>query len=147
MKLITRIWNSVFYHGGNDWWNLPRTRAQEPHPPYEGPMGEMPSRVMRVLSEITFGGRHATPWFYAWIGVILAIITMAEVWMFTFETLGPWFVPLLLILSLMKFVLVVAFYMHLRFDNKLFTWIFGAGFAIGIAVFLAILALFFKLNG
>ena len=47
----------------------------------------------------------------------------------------------------MKFVLVVAFFMHLRFDNKLFTWIFGAGFVIGVAVFLAILALFFKLNG
>ena len=137
----------MFYHGANEWWNLPRTRAQQPHPPNEGPLGQMPARIMRLLNAATSGDHHATPWFYAWVGVILAIITLAEVWIFTFETLGPWFVPLLLILSLLKFIMVVAFFMHLRFDNKLFAWIFGAGFTIGVAVFLAILALFFKLNG
>ncbi len=147
MGIITRIWNSVFYHGANDWWILPKTGSQLPSPPYEGPLGETPARIKRMLTAMTSGDRHATPWFYAWVGVILAIVTLAEVWIFTFETLGPWFVPVLLILSLFKFVMVVAFFMHLRFDNKLFTWIFGAGFTIGVAVFLAILALFFKLNG
>ena len=115
----------MFYHGANDWWNLPRTRAQQAHPPNEGPLGQMPARIMRLLNAATSGDHHATPWFYAWVGVILAIITLAEVWIFTFETLGPWFVPLLLILSLLKFIMVVAFFMHLRFDNKLFAWIFG----------------------
>ncbi len=121
--------------------------AGQQNPPFDGPMGQTASIVKRWLTVVTSGDRHATPWFYAWVGVILAIITLAEVWIFTFETLGPWFVPLLLILSFLKFVMVVAFFMHLRFDNKLFTWIFGFGFTIGVAVFVAILALFFKLNG
>ena len=80
----------------------------------------MPARIMRLLNAATSGDHHATPWFYVWVGVILAIITLAEVWIFTFETLGPWFVPVLLILSLLKFVMVVAFFMHLRFQQQAF---------------------------
>ncbi len=149
MGLIARIWNALFYHRANDWWLLPKTPLSdpEPDPAYEGPLGRTTAIAKQWLTAVTSGDRHATPWYYAWVGVILAIITLAEVWIFTFETLGPWFVPLLLILSLMKFILVVAFFMHLRFDNKLFSWIFGFGFLIGVAVFLALLALFFKLNG
>ena len=56
-------------------------------------------------------------------------------------------VPVLLILSLLKFVMVVAFFMHLRFDNKAFRLDIRRRLHIGVAVFLAILALFFKLNG
>ena len=40
----------MFYHGANDWWNLPKTRAQEPNPTNEGPLAEIPARVMHLFS-------------------------------------------------------------------------------------------------
>ena len=55
--------------------------------------------------------------------------------------LGGWYIPLLLILSLMKFVGVVAFFMHLRFDHRLFTYLFGAAMVIGILIFTSLLLL------
>jgi cytochrome c oxidase subunit 4 len=51
-------------------------------------------------------------------------------------------VYILLPLSALKFGIVVGYYMHLKFDNKLFTWIFGMGLLTGCSVILALIALF-----
>jgi cytochrome c oxidase subunit 4 len=48
--------------------------------------------------------------------------------------------PILIVLSLSKFLLVVLFFMHLRFDNRLFSTLFTGGFALAIAVFIVVLA-------
>lgn len=133
-------------HPSNRWFNLPRTPQSDLPPKHEGPFGPLPAKFGAWLNRITYGGRHATPWFYVAVGVILSIITLIEVWMFNLH-LGAWFVPLLLVLSAAKFIMVVAFFMHLRFDPKGFSIVFGAGMSLGIAVFVALLALFFKLNG
>jgi cytochrome c oxidase subunit 4 len=45
-------------------------------------------------------------------------------------------------LSICKFVLVVGYFMHLKFDNRLFTYIFGFGLAIALSVVLSLIALF-----
>jgi len=41
----------------------------------------------------------------------------------------------------MKFVIVVAFFMHLRFDNKLLTYLFFAGFLLAAVIAVALLVL------
>ena len=64
---------------------------------------------------------------YTLIGVVLAIITIAEVFFYTQESVRAFLVPLLLVLSASKFALVVGFYMHLRFDHPLFFGVFGFG--------------------
>ena len=85
---------------------------------------------------------HPGPRVYVLVGVVLAIITMVEVWAYTQEFLKPILVPLLLVLSATKFVLVVGFYMHLKFDHPLFTGVFGFGLAVGASVITALIFLF-----
>jgi cytochrome c oxidase subunit IV len=85
---------------------------------------------------------HPGPRTYTLIGVVLAVITLAEVWAYNQEPLRPMLVPILLVLSASKFVLVVGFYMHLRFDHPLFTGVFGFGLAVAGSVITALLFLF-----
>jgi cytochrome c oxidase subunit 4 len=79
---------------------------------------------------------------YIIIGVILAVITVAEVFFYTQESVRAILVPLLLLLSASKFILVVGFYMHLRFDHPLFTGVFGFGLMVAGSVITALMFLF-----
>jgi cytochrome c oxidase subunit IV len=79
---------------------------------------------------------------YTIVGVILAIITVAEVFFYTQESVRAFLVPLLLVLSASKFVLVVGFYMHLRFDHPLFTGVFGFGLMVAGSIITALMFLF-----
>lgn len=87
-------------------------------------------------------GHHPGAREYTIIGVILAIITLTEVWAYTLESLKPLLVPVLLALSAAKFILVVAFYMHLKFDHPMLTAVFGFGLAVAASVITALLFLF-----
>ncbi len=51
-------------------------------------------------------------------------------------------VPKLLTLSAVKFGLVAMFYMHLKFDHRLFSWLFVVPMIIAAFVILALLKLF-----
>jgi cytochrome c oxidase subunit 4 len=85
---------------------------------------------------------HPGPKTYTVVGVVLAIITMIEVWAYTQPALRPALVPILLSLSAVKFATVVGFYMHLRFDNPLFLAVFGFGLAVAGSVITAFMFLF-----
>jgi azurin len=63
------------------------------------------------------------------------------------DDLGAAKVPLLVVLSGIKFAIVIMFYMHLKFDSRLFTAVFLAGLALAFAVGLALLGLFVALRG
>jgi cytochrome c oxidase subunit 4 len=52
-------------------------------------------------------------------------------------------VPVLLALSAVKFVLVVLFYMHLRFDSRLFAFLFGGPLLLAVGVMIGLLFIFF----
>jgi cytochrome c oxidase subunit 4 len=41
-----------------------------------------------------------------------------------------------------KFVAVVMFFMHLKFDNKIFSWLFYAGLFLAVGVYVALLVTF-----
>jgi len=60
---------------------------------------------------------------YVRIALILGIITALEVSTY-YVDFGPLFLPALLIMMVIKFIMVVSYFMHLKFDNKLFSMIF-----------------------
>ena len=75
-------------------------------------------------------------WGYIKVALLLAALTAAEVLIY-FAPPGALEVPLLLILMVVKFEIVVAYFMHLRFDNKIFTWLFVVGLVLAMAVYAA----------
>lgn len=89
-------------------------------------------------------GEHAHPGYgeYIKIAVILAILTAIEVAIVYVEPLAPVLLPLLLILGIAKFALVVMFFMHLKFDNRLFSLLFTGPLLLMAAILLALIALF-----
>ena len=97
-----------------------------------------------AASHATEAGGHDHPsWkLYVMIGTILTIITAAEVAVFYIPALRPVLVPLLLVLSTVKFALVVMFYMHLRFDNPIFSGVFVLPLILAVGVVVALIVLF-----
>ncbi len=85
---------------------------------------------------------HPSAFTYFKVAMILSVITAIEVAVFYFEGLKHGIIPILVILSGAKFALVAMFYMHLRYDAKLFTGLFVGGLVLAFGVGLALLALF-----
>jgi cytochrome c oxidase subunit 4 len=77
------------------------------------------------------------------IAIALAIITLLEVGVYYVDFLRPALVPLLIVFSLIKFALVVLWFMHLRFDSRLFMRLFVAGVILAVSLFVAAFGLFF----
>ena len=86
-------------------------------------------------------GHGLTDQGYVVVALILAAITAAEVSL-TYIDVGALFMPALLIMMVAKFVIVVSFFMHLRFDNKIFTWLFYTGLLLAVGVYSAALLTF-----
>ena len=94
---------------------------------------------------------HPTPGTYAKIGLVLFVLTALEVGLYeiTFgESAGgfgrqiePFFIPLLLLLSAVKFALVAMYYMHLKQDSKLFSGVFVFPLIIATVVILSLMIL------
>jgi cytochrome c oxidase subunit 4 len=87
-------------------------------------------------------GGHATPGFYWAIGGVLTVITAVEVAIFYVPFLEPVLVPLLLVLSAAKFILVVMFFMHLKYDSGIFSGVFLAGFVLAAFMTVALIILY-----
>ena len=85
---------------------------------------------------------HPTSFTYLKVGTILAILTATEVAVFYVDVLEPAFLAIFLILSVAKFILVILFYMHLKFDSRLFSGIFVGGLMLAIVVAVALMSLF-----
>jgi cytochrome c oxidase subunit 4 len=79
---------------------------------------------------------------YVLIGVILTVVTAAEVAIFYIPALARVLVPLLLTLSAVKFTLVVLFYMHLKYDHKLFSRVFFGPLLLAVLVVVGLVILF-----
>jgi cytochrome c oxidase subunit 4 len=79
------------------------------------------------------------------VAIFLAVLTAIEVsWSYlgwseslhTVEVLG------LVFMMMIKFVVVAAYFMHLKFDKKILTWLFYGGFVLAIGVYTAALTTF-----
>ncbi len=99
------------------------------------------------------GGGHPSLKQYVFIAILLFAITIVEfVIIMDFpgerekvigDALGePSTTILLFLLSGIKFAIVILFYMHLKFDNKLFFWMFISGMTLAVMVGVALIGLF-----
>ena len=79
---------------------------------------------------------------YVKVAAVLVALTAIEIYATYADYLGHFFLPLMLCLMATKFVLVVLFFMHLRWDSKLFGRLFWAGAFLAIAVYVGALATF-----
>jgi cytochrome c oxidase subunit IV len=81
------------------------------------------------------------------IGVILTLVTFIEISAYFWEEwYGVFAVPTVLIVSAFKFVLVVAFYMHLKYDSKVFTGVFVFPMALATLVIGSLILLYHVLH-
>jgi len=76
---------------------------------------------------------------YVLVFVALAVLTVIEVGV-TYLPVPR--APVLVPLALVKAGLVALFYMHLRYDRRVFAFVFLAGLLMGIGLILSLLALF-----
>ncbi len=89
---------------------------------------------------------HPGPRQYIVIGAILAFITLVEFGVF-YLSLDPALMTwVILILSTSKFMLVVGYFMHLKFDDARFSALFFFPFFIMISIAVVLLALFLNLT-
>ncbi len=95
------------------------------------------------MASDTTHAAHPTPLLYVKIAVLLAILTGIEVALFYLEdAVGPLVVPFLIILAFLKFVIVIGYYMHLRYEKPFLSRFFSAGFVLAILVYAVVLGTF-----
>ena len=91
-------------------------------------------------------GAHAHPTWkqYKWVALILTVITAVEVWIYYIPSFvaSKLFVPSLLIMSAVKFAIVVMYYMHLKYDARLFRALFTGPLIIAVVTIISLLFLF-----
>jgi cytochrome c oxidase subunit IV len=92
-------------------------------------------------SFVAKGHHGATDKQYVMIALILMVITGFEITI-SYVHVGWVFLPALLIMMTAKFIIVVSFFMHLKFDHKLFSFLFYTGLILAVSVFAAALATF-----
>lgn len=85
---------------------------------------------------------HPTPKTYWIIAAILAAVTAVEIAIPSIDALSAISVPSLLILGAVKFGIVVAFFMHLKFDKPLFRMLFLIGVFGSLPLFIVMLLTF-----
>lgn len=104
---------------------------------------EVAEAVDDTIAESLEAHEHAHPSDakYIQIALILGVVTALEVSTY-FVDFGGFALPVLYILMIVKFAMVVAFFMHLRFDSSLFRRVFLSGLVLAVSVYVAALATF-----
>jgi len=97
-----------------------------------------------AASHLVVEEHHPTARLYITVAAFLFVMTILEVAAFYIEPLRvlELLAPILLILSIVKFITVGGYYMHLKMDHKLFMVFFVAGVTLAITVIIALMALF-----
>ena len=85
---------------------------------------------------------HPTPMTYFAVAMILSFMTAIEIAVFYATWLGVGIISVLAVLSGAKFALVAMFYMHLKYEHRLFSVLFVIGLALAVLVTFALLGLF-----
>jgi cytochrome c oxidase subunit IV len=92
------------------------------------------------------GEHHEHPTWkqYKWVALILLVITVVEVWVYYIPSFvaSKLFVPALLIMSAVKFAIVVLYYMHLKYDARLFRALFTGPLIIAVVTIISLMFLF-----
>jgi cytochrome c oxidase subunit 4 len=84
---------------------------------------------------------HASVGTYVRVALILTVVTALEVGVIYIRFLTPIVVPLLLVMASAKFILVVMFFMHLRYDARPLTAVFVGPLIMATVLGLSLIAL------
>ena len=88
------------------------------------------------------GAGHPSPKEYIRIGVVLFVLTALEVSASYAGVSGGILIPTLFVLAIVKFALVVLWFMHLKFDDRRFARFFVMGLAGASILYLVVLISF-----
>jgi cytochrome c oxidase subunit IV len=83
---------------------------------------------------------HPSEGIYIRVAIVLAILTAIEVALSYTDFNEDATIGLLLVFAAAKFVIVVAYFMHLRFDHPWFRRLFITGFILAIFCYIAYLS-------
>jgi cytochrome c oxidase subunit 4 len=111
----------------------------------ETEMADQVNRALETAGHIPHSEieeHHPGPREYVQIAAILTVITSIEVAVYYVDALRDFLAYILITLSAVKFFLVVAWYMHLRFDNRLYSYFFVFGLGVAATVIISFLILF-----
>ncbi len=78
---------------------------------------------------------------YIVIGIILAVFTAIEVAISFSAVPTEVAIPSLIVLTVLKFLLVILWFMHLRFDSGWYRRLFAFGLAVALAIYAATISL------
>jgi len=86
---------------------------------------------------------HHTPTdrYFIKVALVLALLTALETSTYWIH-IGAFATPLLLILMVIKFLMILLIFMHLKFDNKVFSVLFYIGLGLAVLVYTAFLSTF-----
>ena len=106
----------------------------------------MSSESREVLHDIDAHPVHGTKSYWI-IGGILFVLTALEIGAYYMEAgLGAAAIPVILVLSAAKFILVVMFFMHLYYDSRMFTGVFLFPMALATLVISSLIVLYHVLH-
>ncbi|TVR85236.1 MAG: hypothetical protein EA416_17160 [Trueperaceae bacterium] len=90
-------------------------------------------------------GKHSGTGLYITVAIILAVITYIEYAIVEFPPTwmsSGWVLFWVILMSIVKFWMVIWFFMHLRDDPKIYTGFFSSGIVIGVGTFVVLIAMF-----
>jgi cytochrome c oxidase subunit 4 len=115
------------------------TPAAAPAPAVAPEAGEV-----TVAHAVTPAGEHAHPGprTYIFVAAWLAIATAIEVGLYYIDMPAGLFIGALMLLMIIKFTTVVAYFMHLKYDAPIFRRLMITGIILAIAVYMIVLTTF-----
>ena len=96
----------------------------------------------QIIQEDAAHSGHPTPSTYFKVAMTLSAITGVEIAVFYLEFVGHGIIPILVLLSGAKFIIVCMYYMHLKFDDRIFSTMFVAGLVTAAGIVMALMGLF-----
>lgn len=79
-------------------------------------------------------GHHVTPRDYVKAALVLGVLTLMEYSTYVLD-FGPLGIPMLVVLIAIKFVMVANIFMHLKFDNRLYTRLLYTGLTLAVSLY------------
>jgi cytochrome c oxidase subunit IV len=96
----------------------------------------------RATTSVAHAEYHPSTREYLRVGLILFALTCVEVYL-SYSSLGGWkLITLLLSCTVIKFLMVVGYFMHLKFDNGRFSRVFALGAVGAFTLYVVVLLIF-----
>jgi cytochrome c oxidase subunit IV len=101
---------------------------------------------MSVTTQPDKAHAHPTPRDYVNIAVILGVLTGLEVSTY-FVDFGSVAIPLLIVLMVIKFLLVAGWFMHLKFDTRVYSMLMYTGLGFALVLYIITVVIVFVGHG